>query len=326
MIRNDMLTTATFNTIYRTAYAASVVLRPRAFSDPELLRFYIQTGIVIQDTMTGKMDGILSISTAASMNPICAKRAADILSVCHHCYALALQKGRKGLQAILERNYQILTSEIIPVDVWPLVSGKVRIESFGDLANVTQAINYLHFVLRNPAADFAWWTKNPAFIEKALHQLGIEKPHNLQIVLSCDRLNAEDDYCTRVLQRFPFIDRVFTVYDKEHAIDNDVAINCGERHCAECGACYNAGGPSRIREILKADTREYYAHKYGLYTTQDKAAAAVKKAVNVTKKAVVDAIRAAKDNDDIFAEIAYAGGRVIIGIERFGYSVAYAAA
>lgn len=315
---------------YRTRYVLKHGIKPRAFNDYELSRFYMQTGVRFQ-TMTGKLEFVPSISTAAAKNPICCKRAKDPRSICHACYALSLAAGRKGLAGILERNYNILTTEVIPVDVWPVIhADKCRIESFGDLANIVQAINYIHLLLKNKQAGnnckFAWWTKNPAFIDMAMQKLGVTKKDlsNCQFVLSADRMNADDNYMIKTLQRFPWIDRVFTVYTADHALENSVDINCGEKHCNDCGLCYTADGPRHIREILKQEARTYYAGKYGLYTTIDAAAAAVKASAGIPKTRTHKAISAARDAGDVWAELKTAAGRVIITLNKYGYGVAYA--
>lgn len=325
MIRTELMNTSNY-TVFKTAYAASHKLRMRAFSDYELTVFYLKTGIIFQENMTGKMEGMHSISTSAALNPVCRARAMDPESVCAACYALALLNERDGLAAILEQNFEVLTTEIIPVEQWPVVHGYWRVESFGDLANTIQAHNYINFILRNKdTACFGWWTKNPAFIDMAMRSAGVTKDNlsNCQFVLSCDRLNAADNYCTRTMARFPWIDRVFIVYTADYALENGIAINCGEKKCIECRACYTANGPRVIREMIKQQARKYYQRKFGLYATQNDVAAAIKAAMNVTKKSVTAAIKEARDNDYIFAEIVKDNVRAVIGIEKYGYSLAY---
>ena len=69
------------------------------------------------------------------------------------------------------------------------------------------------------------------------------------IILSSVLLNTAIDADT-ASAKYPFIDKVFTVYDKEHA--QDVNINCGARSCAECQRCYHKSeGIEYINELLK---------------------------------------------------------------------------
>lgn len=188
--------------------------------------FYKQYGVWVTENHEGKMWGIHSVSTSCKENPICAERAKDPASICSECFAMASLSYKKGLADHTAENLHILTTEIIPVEAWPLVSVPYfRLESFGDLMNSTQVQNYFNFAHRNPHARFALWTKNPGFIKLAIAH-GAVKPSNLSIVLSSPYLNREytGGY---VREHFPFVDHVFTVYTKDFAIEHDTEINCG---------------------------------------------------------------------------------------------------
>jgi hypothetical protein len=50
---------------------------------------------------------------------------------------------------------------------------------------------------------------------------------------------------------FPFVDKVFTVYDEEHIEKNNIAINCGSKNCFNCGLCYEKNEVQTINEKLK---------------------------------------------------------------------------
>ena len=198
-----------------------------------------------------KMEDLRSINTSPLENEFCKLRHNIKGLICNKCYSIAFNKYRKNLKEKLKRNTEILTSEIIPVENIPFINDiYFRIESFGDLQNVTQAINYINLIKVNTHVNFAWWTKNPVFIKKAFDQLGIEKPHNVQIVFSCPCINKEIDI--KIVQKvFPFIDKVFTVFDDDFIAENDIDINCGKRHCIECQNCYKKGGNVQVRERLK---------------------------------------------------------------------------
>jgi hypothetical protein len=119
-----------------------------------------------------------------------------------------------------------------------------RFESFGDLNNAIQVINYFNICKKNPGVKFALWTKNPDYIAEAI-RAGHEKPENLNIVLSSLFLNKERK------TRYSFIDKVFTVYDPEFIQENKTEINCGAKNCFSCGLCYEKNGVRNIREKLK---------------------------------------------------------------------------
>ena len=151
----------------------------------------------------------------------------------------------KGFQDKYKANTDILTTTIIPVKEWPLINALMfRLESFGDLNNEIQVINYFNFCNRNKNVKFALWTKNPEFIDKAI-KAGHKKPKNLVIVQSSSFVNVKEE------KKFDFVDKVFTVYDKNYIRQNNVKINCGARNCFECGRCYSKKTTDDIKEQLK---------------------------------------------------------------------------
>lgn len=206
--------------------------------------FEKRTGIHFTRKHTGKMSGMISLSTSVKDNPICKARAAVPGSICSHCYAAKQMEYYPGMRAAMKRNLDILSTTII--DSWPEIDpGKYpyfRIESFGDLMNVTQAINYINLAASNPDIKFAWWTKNPQFIAQAI-AAGHKIPKNLVIVQSSCFVNHAD------AAAYDFINHVFTVYDKGHA--GDVNINCGARNCKTCGRCYSKRTGKNVNELLK---------------------------------------------------------------------------
>ena len=189
-----------------------------------------------------------SLSTSVILNERCKKNASVNGSVCSHCYACKMLKRYGTLEKKLERNTELLTKEVLPVDSLPLINKRYfRFESFGDLNNETQVVNYSNICKKNPLVKFALWTKNPDYIEKAIIN-GNEKPENLIIIYSSLFLNSK---MTGIMKKYPFIDKVFTVYDKETAKKDDIVINCGGNHCASCLRCYDSNDIVYINELLK---------------------------------------------------------------------------
>lgn len=194
---------------------------------------------------TGKMAGMVSISTSVTTNTRCAKNAQVKGSVCEKCFAAKQMKVFTSMEKPLVENQRILTSAIIDPDTLPIINNLYfRFEAFGDLNNDIQVINYFNMCYKNPGTKFALWTKNPDYIAAAIKK-GYAKPENLNIVLSSLFLNKER------ITRYDFIDKVFTVYTKDHIKENAVEINCGARSCFSCGLCYNKNGVRHIREQLK---------------------------------------------------------------------------
>ena len=200
---------------------------------------------------SGKMTGIYSISTAVFLNPQCKKNAATPGSICAHCYASRYAGMRPDLARKLEINTELYTRAIIPADLLPFINAAViRLESFGDLNNSIQVLNYFEICRKNSHARIALWTKNPRFIDQLI-SIGYVKPENLSIVYSALFLNTPDSDALPILNKYAFIDYVFIVYTTEYIKENNIAINCGGRHCLSCLNCYKAGNVRIIREKKK---------------------------------------------------------------------------
>lgn len=201
---------------------------------------------------TGKMIGMVSLSTSCLKNWYCMNRAADPETICSECYAAAMLNNKfyHGTAAAMEKNFEVLTRTLFPVDAWPVVNTRVfRLEAFGDLANEIQFINYCNFARRNPGTTFSLWSKNMGLIDKALKD-GAKKPRNMIIICSSPFVNVplnEKQY----KKCYPFIDKFFTVYTKDYATENNININCGARNCLECGRCYSKRTAKTVNEILK---------------------------------------------------------------------------
>ena len=208
--------------------------------------FYTKWGIHFTMKHTGKMEGMQSLSTSVILNPICAERAKVKGSICEKCFAEQMfRRYGDDFRDCFAKNTEILTTVVIPVKDWPIVNAAFfRLESFGDLNNETQVINYFNFAKANPHTTFALWTKNPVFIDRAT-KAGHRKPKNLIIILSSCFINKEDEI------RYDFIDKVFTVYDKQFIREHDVKITCGARHCLSCRRCYSKRTGKQVREQLK---------------------------------------------------------------------------
>jgi len=193
---------------------------------------------------TGKMKGMISLSTSVLLNKYCQERQKNPDSVCSHCYAQHMAgKLYKGLKEKLAKNTDLLTREVIPVEWWPILNTLFfRLEAFGDLNNVIQLQNYFNFAKRNPYTTFTLWTKN-TFILFQAEKAGAQKPKNIIIIESSPFVNVQ------VKKTHKWVDKTFTVLDKSHK--DDKRINCGARHCLTCLKCYKKRTTSEIFELLK---------------------------------------------------------------------------
>ena len=200
-----------------------------------------ESPVHVSDSMSGKMAGIPSISSSCLCNPICIQRMKDGNSVCAHCFAEATLTRYKAAGAAMESNYKLLTDSVLPLEMLPVFCNVsiARIESFGDVANVTQAINYANICKVNPNVRFAWWTKNAAILKRAFDLIG--KPANVVVIESAPKLDTE------ITASNEYVDKTFTVYTKA---DPDF-INCGARCCATCRRCYSFDTEKAVHELLK---------------------------------------------------------------------------
>ena len=195
---------------------------------------------------TGKMAGMLSLSTSCLCNKYCMEYAKDPKKICSKCFAQTQMKMYKAMRPCLQRNTEILTNELLDDSEIPVINALYfRFECFGDINNEIQVMNYFKICNKNRQVKFALWTKNPAIIQKVIDK-GIQKPKNLQIVLSSHYINVQADK-----SKYSFVDRVFTVYTKDYIAQHDVKINCGAKSCLNCHKCYEARGAEAINEKLK---------------------------------------------------------------------------
>lgn len=194
----------------------------------------------------GKMEGMQSLSTSVLCNKFCEKNRKDPNKVCSKCFAAAQMKCYTNMMECFKRNTEALSKEIIPVKEWPLLNASVfRLESFGDVNNWIQVVNYFNLCRKNKNVSFALWTKNPELIAAAI-KMGYKKPKNLQIVLSSHFLNKVAD-----INKWEFIDKIFTVFTKDYIEEHNVNINCGKAKCLACGKCYRKNKEVYINEELK---------------------------------------------------------------------------
>ena len=195
----------------------------------------------VSDGMSGKMDGIPSISTSCLCNPICKARMRNGNSICSKCFAVGTINHYTNLGKALESNFHLLNDSVLPLDLLPKFKKDVeivRIESFGDVASVTQAVNYANICKLNPHVTFAWWSKNMKICKTAFDIVG--KPDNVIMVESAPIMDAE------IQPSCDIVDKTFTVYTEDNG-----NINCGKRSCMTCRRCYRKDTERSVKELLK---------------------------------------------------------------------------
>lgn len=200
-----------------------------------------------------KMEGIQSIGTTSLCNPICQKRKECPDSICAHCYADTLCKMRKNLNEHLVRNFEELTTRLLSPSeaaAVPITTVIARIESFGDVANVTQARNYIRIIRAHKLTRFGIWSKNDGIWHAAFKAEG--KPKNCTYVHSSREVNKPENV---LLTMKKYVDHVFTVWDKQKYEEvKTPETECAGIRCMTCQKCYrrkNEGGSFYINERLR---------------------------------------------------------------------------
>ena len=202
-----------------------------------------------------KLEGISSISSSVNDNALCAAWRKVKNCICAHCYAYNQQSFQTGLREHNILNGIILRNVMLPVCAYKhlrFLFPYLRIESFGDVANIIQARNYIRIIKAFPAMRCAIWSKNIELWAQAF-DLECGKPKNTTFVVSSPIVNKP--VSESIIRKYIFIDHVFTVYTKQYAKQHNISINCGGRKCLECimkkTNCYYAGGPLYINELKK---------------------------------------------------------------------------
>lgn len=211
------------------------------------------------EKMTGKMEGMISISTSVLTNPNCNKNSKIEGAICSHCYSRNMAGMYKALDAKNQRNTDILTTKIIPEDELPSVDSDkfpwARLEAFGDLHNETHLQNYMNLVRKNSGSKWALYTKMYHLVYEYFSKHDV--PENLTLVISSLMVNKPIDISKfQELGKFKEGQlKVFTVYDKEYiAAHPELKINCGAKSCFTCHRCYDQRKETEVNEILKSDS------------------------------------------------------------------------
>lgn len=189
----------------------------------------------------GKMAGISSINTSTLQNDFCSKmRVTD--SICGNCYAASLSKMRPTMEQAITKNHFLATRDILQREL-PIINARYfRFHSIGELINSQHFENLLAIVENNPLTTFSLWTKRKDIINKVLKNRA--KPLNFILIYSSIELNKQ-------AKKPRHFDKVFTVYIKKTATDQQkAAINCNSK-CMDCLLCYSHNDVINVNEFRK---------------------------------------------------------------------------
>lgn len=212
---------------------------------------------------TGKMQGIQSLSTSCLCNEYCIARQQNNNTICSKCYSKRELSRKKTLREKMEKNTKLLTEHDFKPEEIPFINSQIfRFEAFGELKNALQVKNYFAICEKNKHCTFALWTKNAWIIETALNDYKLQKPGNLIIIASVETVNNHfvlDETALNENLVYSFIDKVFAVYNRKYAEENNIPIKCGKKKCIDCMKCYSLDNDDFvITEAVKEETERGY--------------------------------------------------------------------
>ena len=203
----------------------------------------------VSQGLTGKMTGMLAITSSMLCNEHCQKLSNIIGTVCEKCYTMKYLKSRPAVEKCYAENTELLTSSVIPIKQLPFINATMcRLETFGDIVNATHLQNYINLIKKNNHCMFALFTKNYTVVFDYFKTH--KQPKNLSLVISS--LLLDEPFGLEFLPEYLTNVKIFTVYSKPFAKGNNVTINCGKNRCVDCRRCYTKNkNPIFISEILK---------------------------------------------------------------------------
>jgi hypothetical protein len=157
------------------------------------------------------------------------------------------------LEGSLTNNTEILAkreltfSEIREIAKFFLNTTIARFESFGDLNNETQLLNYIRIARAAKHTKFALYTKQYGIVRQYFES-GKRFPDNVTLILSSPYIDHTlNDSLVNVFKQYHRRVITFTVTRDK----TNLGINCGKKRCVECRNCYDARSPKNVIEMLK---------------------------------------------------------------------------
>ena len=199
---------------------------------------------------TGKMQGKKSLTVSScKCNEFCQKMQHVPGAICEKCFAENQLSIQHSTDNKMQRNAKVWGSVKIPDSLLPIIPyPDFRIDSFGEFRNDVDVYNVMQLAKKNQQTKIRIWTKRPDLWLRYCDKYG--KPANAWILYSSPFIN---DCNLKILELYPCIDGIFTVYDDQYIAEHNVKINCGGLHCAGCtgGKCYSGNPEKIVNERLK---------------------------------------------------------------------------
>ena len=203
--------------------------------------------IVINFHDSGKIEGAFSCDSSCHGCSFCQKMCKAaltcILLICGYCYDHDQEIRRPSVLKSHNLNRYILSNIEFSVDEWKkrpfiktVVAGMLyvlRINSSGDIENLTHAINMVNLAYANPHVRVGFWAKNVKDVEKAFDIVG--KPDNLRFIQSSPMIGFS-------CEPSKYADLIFVVCPDEETVMEMIrqgGVPCNGKKCKECGwKCY----------------------------------------------------------------------------------------
>jgi hypothetical protein len=224
------------------------------------------TGVHISK-MTGKLDGLKSVSSNTAINGFCLdrytkakaknKQAGKIVDICGVCYSqIMLQSYRKNIQPALNRNEKLAARLLEANELPTILEAFFRFNAHGELltdkvdatGKVVQTFgryNHIENLCRiaehNPHCSFALWTKRTDIVKPFFNNR--TKPSNLILIYSNPQVGT-------IMATPPkHFDRTFNNVLEHEYVEQQ---NCTGQQCKNCLLCYKPNnGVSTIVEKVK---------------------------------------------------------------------------
>lgn len=194
--------------------------------------------------MSGKLNGLRSISTNTMTNLYCIKMNQAKDGICTKCYShYMLKTYRKNCQPAFQRNSNLLSTKIIHMNDLPIITDEYfRFNAHGELINETHLVNLIRIAVKNPGTMFALWTKRKDLIKKWDKAQKGDWPKNLNRIYSNPKIA---DILESPPQGFQ---KVFNNVPEDMEPERQ---NCTGQKCIDCLLCYkyNSGVDTIIEKV-----------------------------------------------------------------------------
>lgn len=193
--------------------------------------------------MSGKLDGVVGVSTNPLINSFCEKMQNVDGAICQKCYSCRLLTTvRKTALTSWTANTVVLVSGIIDEKDLPVIpSGStVRFNPHGELQNDVMMQNFINLANLNPDSKFLLFTKRYGIIRRFKDKI----PSNMAVVASAYYVDKPTDIIP------DGFDGIFNVVTDDYAKLNKITVNCPLK-CFSCQKCWQKGKKTVIYERLK---------------------------------------------------------------------------